>query len=130
MVKSYEKAYATAGKQPLTSDTDVIGKEALNLVVCIAELYNLEVISCVLIYDIIRPLLKEGMGELEVELLLKILRSKLTINETSPSIHYFAVSGACLRQDDPSALKDIIQMVSENTANRKDDLRHAVIADY
>jgi nucleolar MIF4G domain-containing protein 1 len=78
VVKAYEKAYATAGKQPLTNDTEVIGKESLNLVVCIAELYNLEVVSCVLIYDIVHALLKEGMGELEVELLLKILRSAST----------------------------------------------------
>jgi len=63
----------------LTSDTEVIGKESLNLVVCIAELYNLEAVSCILIYDIIRELLREGMGELEVELLLKILRSAYTL---------------------------------------------------
>jgi nucleolar MIF4G domain-containing protein 1 len=43
--------------------------------VLLSELYNFQVISCVLIYDIIRDLLSAELTELTVELLLKLLRS-------------------------------------------------------
>jgi nucleolar MIF4G domain-containing protein 1 len=49
-----------------------------------------------------------------------------------PSYHSFillkvsTVSGRQLRQDDPLALKDIVQLVSENTSHRKEDLRFFV----
>ncbi|KAL1752461.1 armadillo-type protein [Schizophyllum commune] len=83
---------------------DGAGKECSNLIVLISELYNFQVVSCVLVYDIIRSLLggggggngkDGGMDELDVELLLKVVRN----------------SGQQLRADDPSALKDIIQIV-------------------
>jgi nucleolar MIF4G domain-containing protein 1 len=79
VVKGYESAYGNvANQQQNASDGDavIVGKDAQNLLVCITELYNFEVVSCVLIYDIVRSLLKRSMGELEVELLLKILRSQ------------------------------------------------------
>jgi len=79
VVKGYESAYGNvANQQQNASDGDavIVGKYAQNLLVCITELYNFEVVSCVLIYDIVRALLKQSMGELEVELLLKILRSQ------------------------------------------------------
>ncbi|KAL1724376.1 armadillo-type protein [Schizophyllum commune] len=84
---------------------DGAGKECSNLIVLISELYNFQVVSCVLVYDIVRSLLgggggggngkENGMDELDVELLLKVVRN----------------SGQQLRADDPSALKDIIQIV-------------------
>ncbi|KAL1738484.1 hypothetical protein HDZ31DRAFT_50919, partial [Schizophyllum fasciatum] len=77
---------------------DGAGKECSNLIVLISELYNFQVVSCVLIYDLVRSLLggkDEGIAELDVELLLKVVRN----------------SGQQLRADDPSALKDIIQIV-------------------
>ncbi|KAL1683344.1 armadillo-type protein [Schizophyllum commune] len=74
---------------------DGAGKECSNLIVLISELYNFQVVSCVLVYDIVRSLLAGGMDELDVELLLKVVRN----------------SGQQLRADDPSALKDIIQIV-------------------
>lgn len=56
------------------------GKECTNLIVLISELYNFHVISCGLVYDVIRALLApddfldgDGVG---VELLLKITRSE------------------------------------------------------
>lgn len=48
----------------------------MNLIVLISELYNFQVISCVLVYDLIRDLLSEDISELGVELLLKVTRSK------------------------------------------------------
>lgn len=79
IVKGYEVAYGNVGNQQQdasNADAVIVGKDAQNLLVCIAELYNFEVVSCVLMYDMVRALLKESMGELEVELLLKILRSQ------------------------------------------------------
>jgi nucleolar MIF4G domain-containing protein 1 len=52
------------------------GKAPSNLVVLLTELYNFQVVSCVLMYGIIRELLDGELGEMEVELLLKIMRSK------------------------------------------------------
>ena len=50
------------------------GKECLNLAMLLSELYNFQVISCVLVYDVIRGLL-DTLNEFDVELLLKIARS-------------------------------------------------------
>ena len=55
------------------------GKESMNLMALISELYNFQVISCVLIYDLIRDLLVGEVTELNVELLLKITRSEFTL---------------------------------------------------
>ena len=64
-------------------ETPDAGKEALNLLTLIAELYNTGVIGSGLIYDLIRGFLaaspqnEEIMGEKEVEALLRILRCML-----------------------------------------------------
>jgi len=50
------------------------GKECSNLIVLLSELYNFQVVSSVLIFDIVRSLLKD-ISEFSVELLLKVLRS-------------------------------------------------------
>ncbi|KAI0243780.1 suppressor of glycerol defect [Massospora cicadina] len=71
-------------------------KICLNLITLVSELYNLGVVSCVLVYSIIRFLLKD-VGPLNVELLLKMIRA----------------IGPALRQDDPSAMKDIILMAQK-----------------
>jgi len=59
-----------------TEMTEDLGKECSNLVVLFSELYNFQVISCILVYDIIRGLLDGDLSEFKVELLLKLLRSK------------------------------------------------------
>lgn len=64
----------TAG-QP-EGDVDAPGKECSNLIVLLSELYNFQVISSVLVFDIIRDLLDEKLAEFNVELLLKVVRSK------------------------------------------------------
>ncbi|CAG8578533.1 11348_t:CDS:10 [Ambispora leptoticha] len=85
-----------------TESAGEIGKECTNLVLLISALYNFQVVSCVLIYDLVRLFIKD-LTELNVELLLKVIKS----------------SGYQLRQDDPLALKEIIQQVMYEI-NKKD----------
>lgn len=59
------------------SSTVTEGKECSNLIVLLSELYNFQVISCVLVFDLIRTLLDGSISEFNVELLLKIMRSTL-----------------------------------------------------
>ncbi|OCH94379.1 hypothetical protein OBBRIDRAFT_789292 [Obba rivulosa] len=103
VVASYERHFVEL-QQPQPSsdaqprdDQDPVGKECSNLIILLSELYNFQVISCVLVYDVIRGLLDGDLTEFKVELLLKIARN----------------SGAQLRQDDPTALKSIIQIVHD-----------------
>lgn len=49
-------------------------KECENLVAFLAELYNFQVVACVLVYDLIREFIDSGLEELEVELLVKIVK--------------------------------------------------------
>ncbi|KAI0001466.1 armadillo-type protein [Russula compacta] len=104
VVSSYEHYYNTAFLATADEATsESLGKECSNLMVLLSELYNFQVISCVLIYDILRSLLSTELTEFVVELLLKLLRN----------------SGQQLRQDDPSALKDIVQIVQSKTSGVK-----------
>jgi nucleolar MIF4G domain-containing protein 1 len=57
-------------------ESEVLGKECSNLIVLLSELYNFQVISSVLVFDIIRNLLDQKLTEFSVELLLKIVRSE------------------------------------------------------
>ncbi|KAF8813324.1 hypothetical protein BYT27DRAFT_7180798 [Phlegmacium glaucopus] len=107
LVASYERHYASMQDTTISSTdttTEQDGKECSNLLVLISELYNFQVVSCVLVFDVIRYLLNDNLTEFKVELLLKILRN----------------SGQQLRQDDPSALKDIIEIV-QGKVSMKDD---------
>ncbi|KAK4695224.1 nucleolar MIF4G domain-containing protein 1, partial [Lecanoromycetidae sp. Uapishka_2] len=74
-----------------TEDHSSSGKRLTNLVSLLTELYNFQVISSNLIYDYVRIFL-DDISETNTELLLKVVRN----------------AGPQLRQDDPSALKDII----------------------
>ncbi|KAJ5692419.1 hypothetical protein N7462_001842 [Penicillium macrosclerotiorum] len=75
------------------------GKEAINLVSLLAQLYNFHVIGSPLIFDYIRLFLEE-ITETNTELLLKVIRN----------------SGPQLRQDDPTALKDIVMLIQPAVA--------------
>ncbi|KAG8872492.1 suppressor of glycerol defect [Tulasnella sp. 331] len=105
LIDAYEGNYVTALSIPSNSDDPVLespgGKAASNLLTLIAQLYTFQVISCVLIYDIIRTFLGGNFGELEVELFLNLLKA----------------IGPQLRQDDPAALKEIITLVQTKTAS-------------
>ena len=81
VVTSYDGYFATLRDRPdITADSatgdEPVGKECSNLVVLLSELYNFQVISCVLMYDVIRALLDGDLTEFKVELLLKVARSK------------------------------------------------------
>ncbi|KAG8932577.1 suppressor of glycerol defect [Tulasnella sp. 417] len=112
LVEEYEKQYNIAATSSGSNENDeepkedgeelVRGKEASNLLVLLAELYTFQVVSCILMYDIIREFLSGGLGEFEVELFLKLLKS----------------IGVRLRQDDPMALKDIVQLVQTKVAGQ------------
>ncbi|KAF3479930.1 nuclear protein [Arthroderma uncinatum] len=75
------------------------GKIMSNLISLLSHLYNFHVIGSSLAFDYIRLLLTE-INELNTELLLKVIKS----------------SGSQLRQDDPSALKDIVMLVQPAVA--------------
>ncbi|KAH9015184.1 hypothetical protein EDB84DRAFT_1634669 [Lactarius hengduanensis] len=108
VVSSYEHHYSVLASATVGDAlSDPSGKECSNLIVLLSELYNFQVISCVLVYDIIRNLLLAvELTEYVVELLLKLLRN----------------SGQQLRQDDPSALKDIVQIVQSKTSDTETPL--------
>ncbi|KAF3926482.1 hypothetical protein AA313_de0208052 [Arthrobotrys entomopaga] len=94
--KCYEEALKTSEEPGSISSSK---KQTNDFVSLLAELYNFGVIGSSLIFDLIRIFVSE-VAELNAELLLRIVRS----------------SGPQLRQDDPSALKDIVSMLNASVA--------------
>lgn len=103
----YEGAQSKAsGKE--SDEVEDVGKEAKNSILLIANLYNLGVVACPLIFDIVKVTLgmKNGdqvarpMTEVDVELLLRIVKT----------------SGSQLRHDDPTSLKTIVQLAQQSSA--------------
>ncbi|KAJ5918197.1 hypothetical protein N7454_010572 [Penicillium verhagenii] len=80
------------------------GKEIVNLISLLAQLYNFHVIGSPLMFDYVRSFL-EDITEDNTELLLKVIR----------------ISGPQLRQDDPSALKDIVLLIQPAVAKIGED---------
>ena len=78
--EKYHKRYNSKSTDGVKSLEDEGGKECTNLIVLISELYNFQVISCVLVYDLIKLFISD-LSELNVELLLKVIRSKLYFNK-------------------------------------------------
>ncbi|KAI7891554.1 uncharacterized protein EV154DRAFT_464139 [Mucor mucedo] len=76
-------------------------RETKNLLTLILELYNFQVLSCVIIYDIVRELIS-SLDEHSVDLLLRIIRT----------------AGPEMRNDDPASLKHIIDEIQKETAKR------------
>ena len=79
-------------------DARAAGADALpvatTMAVVLAHLYNFDVVSCTLVYDLVRRLVA-AFGPADIEVLLALLRQ----------------AGPQLRHDDPSALKDIVLAV-------------------
>ncbi|SLM38081.1 nuclear protein [Lasallia pustulata] len=80
------------------------GKEASNLVSLLSRLFIFGVISSTLAFDYIRLLL-EDLSESNTELLLRIVRD----------------CGPNLLQDDPSALKSIVEIMRNTVLGLKND---------
>ncbi|KAK5137965.1 hypothetical protein LTR08_005762 [Meristemomyces frigidus] len=76
------------------------GKHMLNILAFLSNLYAFQVVGSALIFDYVRVLLGE-LSESNTELLLRVIQS----------------SGTQLRQDDPSALKDIVLLLQRNVAD-------------
>lgn len=115
IVEEFDRFYA------LQTDGEVSRKELTNLISLLAELYNFQVIGSGLIYDFIRIFL-EGISENNTELLLKIIRSKsFKGNSDRASLIQFLDSGPQLRQDDPTALKDVVLLLQSAVAKIGED---------
>ncbi|KAJ3149266.1 suppressor of glycerol defect [Geranomyces michiganensis] len=106
VVEVFEKSRAEylAGRAVDPEGVEAKSKRCTNVVTLLAYLYNFEVVACVLIYDIIRTAI-EGLSELDVELLLRMLR----------------ICGFQLRSDDPLALKDIVLSIQNAASERAAD---------
>ena len=90
VVSSYEHHYnIIASTFADEAMTDLAGKEFIVL----SELYNFQVISCVLIYDMICTLLSTELSEFAVELLLKLLRSRCRCLDRSLWLTGFETQG-------------------------------------
>ena len=74
-------------------------KRCINYAVLVAVLYNMHVVSCLLVYDMVRIAIN-SLSELDVEVLLSFLK----------------LSGHQLRSDDPLALKEIVLLINEASA--------------
>lgn len=109
LVEDLTKHYQALKEQPTEQgeEEEGKGKECLNLTVLACELYNLHVVACPLIYDLIRMFLgsspsgERDVGEVDIELLLKTIRS----------------CGHSLRQDDPTSLKSIIALTQTRVSS-------------
>lgn len=79
---------------------DGAGKHTTNLMSVVSELYTFQVIGSNIVFDYVRFFLNE-LSEINTELLLRIVRA----------------AGPQLRQDDPTALKDIVVLLQKSVAS-------------
>ncbi|KAL2677540.1 hypothetical protein IWX47DRAFT_889795 [Phyllosticta citricarpa] len=91
-----ERFVSEFDKQYKSFNDETSGKETTNLMSLMAEMYNFQVIGSNLVFDYIRLFLGE-LKEINTEFLLRLVR----------------LSGPQLRQDDPSALKDIVILLQK-----------------
>jgi hypothetical protein len=85
LMTTYENRYNSLKGAEVARDKradEIASKECSNLITLLSELYNFQVVSCVLIYDVIRNFLEENLSEITVELLLKLARSKSAPSDT------------------------------------------------
>ncbi|KAL8950233.1 MAG: hypothetical protein Q9222_003722 [Ikaeria aurantiellina] len=84
----------------MATDDESQGKTLTNLISLLSDLYTFQVLSSNIIYDYIKIFIHD-LSESTAELLLKVLRN----------------SGPQLRQDNPSALKEIVLLI-QNAVGR------------
>lgn len=77
------------------------GKQTSNLISLLAELYNFQVVGCGIVFDFVRVFVQD-LTEDNTELLLRIIRN----------------TGHQLRQDDPTALKEIVILVQKSVSRQ------------
>ncbi|KAK3699335.1 suppressor of glycerol defect [Vermiconidia calcicola] len=80
------------------------GKQSLNLLAFLCCLYSFQLVGSAILFGYIRLLL-DGLSETNTELLLRIIRT----------------CGQQIRQDDPSALKDIVLLLQRSVAEVGED---------
>ncbi|KAK1060553.1 suppressor of glycerol defect [Friedmanniomyces endolithicus] len=80
------------------------GKNRVNLIAFLSNLYTFQLVASPILYDYTRLLLND-LSEPNTELLLRILRT----------------SGSQLRHEDPTALKDIVLLLQRHTAEKGED---------
>ena len=88
-------------------------KECANVIALLAEIYTFQVISSTIVFDIIKLLLTE-LTDLNTELLLRLIKSMCS--SRCPFILTVIDCGPQLRQDDPTALKDVVFLLQKAVA--------------
>ncbi|KAI0190785.1 hypothetical protein EV127DRAFT_430070 [Xylaria flabelliformis] len=88
----------TLEKRTTAASGDQSDAGSKHLVSLLAELYNMQVIGCNLVFDYVRLYL-DTMSELNTELLLRFIQ----------------LCGPSLRRDDPRALREIVDRIKPNT---------------
>ncbi|OWB54983.1 hypothetical protein B5S28_g845 [[Candida] boidinii] len=79
------------------------GRELINLIGLLGHCYNLKVVGCTLIYDIVSKKLVNDPTELKTDALLKLIKT----------------SGPNMRSDDPSSLKQIISDLNKSISEEE-----------
>ncbi|KAJ3258636.1 suppressor of glycerol defect [Boothiomyces macroporosus] len=106
-VQTLVEKYEISRNQVLASNDDErTNKQCTNYITFFGYLYCFGVVSCILVYDLIKLSIEE-MHEIDVEILLRLLK----------------ICGSQLRSDDPTALKDIILMVKEKSEAKEKTVR-------
>lgn len=108
IVESWSSLYRKASDVSASVTAEDAGRELKNLTSLLSHLYNVGLIACPLIFDIIKLLIsgdakvtERQMTDIDVELLHKIVKT----------------SGQQLRHDDATALKTIIQLASQSATS-------------
>jgi nucleolar MIF4G domain-containing protein 1 len=91
-----KKSAHAAGNGQEVEEDEVTSKKALNIATFITHLYNFDVVSYPLVYDIVHLCL-DRLYEVDIEILLRMLR----------------VSGSKMRTDNPLSLKEVVVKVHE-----------------
>ncbi|RCK58953.1 Suppressor of glycerol defect protein 1 [Candida viswanathii] len=79
-------------------------KEASNIISLLSSVYLFQLVSCKLLYDIIKELIS-NLDENNADLLLRLIRN----------------SGNQMRSDDPTALKEIVLLINDKVASLPKD---------